>query len=231
MIVPELSDYFSQSFHELHPEGKYLSDLCINFESKIVFITINKCAGSSIRKFLSFKNFEIFDNNELEDENIRYLINNHFRFYSVIRNPKDRYISGLQQFFHLTYRNIGGYRFRLRKFISSVKTNSDFYNIIEENIKNNRFIFDEHLIPQSESFKKLFKSSQKINFIRFDNNLSEKISSIIKDESIMPKINTSEEKEIENIRFSKMMYDLHCENNKKFHELYKKDYKFYTMSL
>ena len=232
MIVSELSNYFSQSFFQLHPEGKYLSEWVINFESKIVFITINKCAGSSIRHFLHFeKKFQVFNNNEIEDEDVMYFIDNHFRFYSVIRDPGDRYVSGLQHFLHFINTNTNEYNYRLHKFMSSVKRNSDLYNIIEENIKNNRFIFDEHFIPQSESLKVLLKFSQKINFIRFDNNLSKKISLIIKDESIMPKLNVNDEKEPEIIIFSKMIYDLHCKNNKKFHEFYKKDYEFYNMSL
>lgn len=231
-MVSELSNHFSQSFFQLHPEGKYLSEWVINFESKIVFITINKCAGSTIRHFLRFeKKFEVFNNNEIEDKDIVYLIDNHFTFYSVIRDPNDRYVSGLQHFLHFINNNTNEYKYRLHKFMSSVKRNGDLYNIIEENIKNNEFIFDEHLLPQSESLKELFKFTQKINFIRFDNNLSKKISSIIKDESIMPKSNTSDEKEPEIIIFSKMMYDLYCKNNKKFQELYKKDYEFYNMSL
>lgn len=214
-MIDKLSEYYSQSFYELHPDKKFRSEWCINYELKLIFITINKCAGSSLREYLYYKNFDIIDNNKINDDFIIDKIDNNFNFYSVIRNPKDRYISGLNQFM----------------FNTETECEWDKKKFIEENIKNNKFIFDEHLLPQNESICKVFKFNKKINFIRFDNNLSKKISYILKDKSIMPIINSSKEKKNCNLNFCIKLYNQYCEKNIKFYDLYKKDFELYKISL
>jgi len=57
----------------------------------------------------------------------QYFIKNNYNFYSIIRNPKDRYISGLQEF---------------------IKIYNPPVEFIIHNLKNNIFIFDEHTSPQ-----------------------------------------------------------------------------------
>lgn len=212
-MIEKLIEYYAPSFYILHPNKKFYSEWCINYELKIIFITINKCAGSSLRQYLSHKKFDIIDNNDICDDFIINKIINNFIFYSVIRNPKDRYISGLNEFIYQTAYNCDNKKF------------------VEDNIKHNKFIFDEHLLPQNESVCEILKYNKKINFIRMDNNLSKKISHILNNENLMPTTNTFKDKKICNLNFCIKMYEKYCEKNTIFHELYKKDFELYDISV
>ena len=75
----------------IHPPGFH--DCFIKREGKIIVMHIDKCASSSIAYELKKTNFcdmsyRIKDINKIQ----QYFFKNNYNFYSVIRNPKDRYI-------------------------------------------------------------------------------------------------------------------------------------------
>jgi hypothetical protein len=112
--------------NEIHQPGFH--DCFLNKKNKIIFMHIDKCASFSMSRILKDNNFcdlsfRVKNINKIK----QYFIKNNYNFYSIIRNPKDRYISGLQEF---------------------IKIYNPPVEFIIHNLKNNIFIFDEHTSPQ-----------------------------------------------------------------------------------
>ncbi len=212
-MIEYIESYYAPSFYMLHPDKKFYSDWCVNNKLKIIFITINKCASTSLKEYLSYKKFDIIDSNIIDYNYIICKMLNSFNFYSVIRNPKDRYISGLNE------------------FMCSTRSNCDKQKFVENNIKNNKFIFDEHLLPQDLSLHKILKYNKKLILLKMDNSLSKKIPQILNDNSLMPTIDPYKDRKIMNLNFCIEMYEQYCKKNIEFCELYKKDFELYNISI
>jgi hypothetical protein len=212
-MIEYIESYYAPSFYMLHTDKKFYSDWCVNNKLKIIFITINKCASTSLKEYLSYKKFDIIDSNIIDYNYIICKMLNSFNFYSVIRNPKDRYISGLNE------------------FMCSTKSNCDKKKFVENNIKNNKFIFDEHLLPQELSLHKVLKYNKKLILLKMDDSLSKKIPQILNDNSLMPTIDPYKDRKIMNLNFCIEMYEQYCKKNIKFCELYKKDFELYNISI
>jgi hypothetical protein len=73
---------------------------------KKIFISINKCAGTSLREYLKENEYVVVNNNNISIQTIHNLLNKKFTFYSIIRNPTDRYKSGLNEFISMVENNI-----------------------------------------------------------------------------------------------------------------------------
>ena len=194
----------SNSYFECppYPDGKYYKEWCINFDKKICFITINKNAGSSIREGLKCHGF----NNVLVDYQYlsRYLyLLGGFKFYTFVRDPDQRYISGLSEFLFLYYK----------------KFNEDY---IEKNLKEDKFIFDHHTIPQSDNI------IDGTHVFKLDSNISDTISTLINESVYIPLLNSSNIK----INFSAQfdfcakMHERYCLNNQAYMNLYQRDFEY-----
>lgn len=187
----------------IHPPGFY--DCFLKRKNKIIFMHIDKCASSTMRSVLKSSNFCDMSHRVKNVEKIKkYFIKNNYRFYSIIRNPRDRYISGLQE------------------FIKRYRPNKEF---IISNLQNNKFIFDEHTSPQN-CF--LFLCEDKCNYLKLDKNISEKVSNVINLNVKLPTKNPS----LKNIKsICEELFEIYCKDNINFYDLYKKDYEVYNTSL
>jgi hypothetical protein len=182
---------------EIHQPGFY--DCFLKRKNKIIFMHIDKCASSSINYLLTNNNF---CNISFRIKNINkiktYFIKNNYNFYAIVRDPKNRYISGLQEF---------------------MKRYNPPKEFIVFNLQNNKFIFDEHTSPQ-HCF--LFLCDGNCNYLKLDENISRKISNII-DVNIKLPIKNESQKDIKDI--CNDLFEKYCEQNIKFYELYKKDFE------
>jgi hypothetical protein len=189
--------------NRIHQPGFH--DCFFTKKSKIIFMHIDKCASSSMSIVLKSNNFcDLSFRVKNVSKISQYFIKNNYNFYSIIRNIKDRYISGLQEF---------------------VKIYNPPVEFIIYNLKNNKFIFDEHTSPQ-HCF--LFLCDNKCNYLKMDENLSSKVSKIIGNNIILPKENVS----LKNLNVKcKDLFEEYCEGNIEFYELYKKDFQLYNISV
>ena len=196
--------YKSKSYFECppYPDGKYYKEWCVNFDKKICFITINKNAGSSIREGLKCHGF----NNVLVDyQHLSSYLDalENFKFFSFVRDPHQRYVSGLAEFLFLYYKNY----------------NEEY---IENNLKENKFIFDHHTIPQSDNI---------INgtyIFKLDHNVSKTISYLINESVNIPILNSSKIKLNFSAQFDfcAKMHERYCLNNQAYMNLYQRDFEY-----
>lgn len=205
--IQKYTKYCSNFTFELQKNRKYIHppgfhDCFLKRDNKTIFMHIDKCASSSVS--IALKKSGLIDmSHRFRNINLskNYFLKNNYKFYSIIRNPKDRYISGLQEF---------------------IKIYNPPLEYIEYNLKNNKFIFDEHTSPQN-CF--LFLCDDKCNYLKLDNNISKKISKVIGIDITLQKENVS----IEKIKdLAKNIFKEYCDNNREFYNLYKEDYKIYT---
>tara|TARA_R100000027_G_scaffold13970_1_gene10117 strand:- start:64 stop:720 length:657 start_codon:yes stop_codon:yes gene_type:complete len=168
---------------------------------KIVLMHVDKCASSSFK--FALKNANICDlSNRVKniDKLKKYFLNNDYKFYAIIRDPKSRYVSGLQEF---------------------VKRYNPPKEYVEESLKNNKFIFDEHTAPQ-HCF--LFLCNGKCNYLKLDNQISNKISNLFERQLKVEKRNSS----ILVIKNEcEKLFNQYCLNNKNFYTLYEEDFRLY----
>ena len=169
---------------------------------KLIVMHIDKCASSSISAFCEENNY--FHDMSLRLYDIKllneFVKNNDYFFLSVIRNPVDRYISGLQE------------------FIKRYDMSDDF---IEESWKNNKFIFDEHTSPQ---YIFLRHCHHNLKSIKLDKHLSKKLSSILGYNVNLSKFNNSDK----NLKIKCYnWFEKYLKDNKKFYDVYKKDFELF----
>ena len=198
--------YKAKSYYECppYPDGRYYKEWSVNFEKKICIITINKCAGSSIRNCLFDYGFTVglidyhFLQNYLE-------MLDGFKFYTFVRDPDKRYVSGLSEFLFLYHKDYDE-------------------EYIERNLRNNKFIFDHHTIPQSDNI------IEGTEIIKLDSNLSDNISKIVGKNVSIPKLNATTDKLNfeQQIDFCGRMFKKYCLNNPEYFNLYKKDFELYV---
>lgn len=184
---------------EIHQPGFH--DCFLRRKGKIIFMHIDKCASSSVSSILRNNKFcDMFFRTRNVNELKYYFIRNNYNFYAIIREPIDRYISGIQEF---------------------IKIYNPPKEFIVFSLQNNKFIFDEHTSPQ-HCF--LFLCENNCNYLKLDENISEKISNII-DINIKLPVENASQKNIKNN--CKELFEKYCEKNPKFYQLYKKDFELY----
>jgi hypothetical protein len=206
-------NYCSHSAIELYKIFKahppIFNPCLFDWKNKIIFIQISKCASSTMRVVLENNNFCQWDHDSSPKlSNINgiknYFIENDYKFYAIIREPKSRYISGLKE------------------FIEMYNPPLDF---IISNLKNNKFIFDDHTAPQN-CFLSL--CNDKCNYLKMDEDLSDKVSEIIGNNIMLPKKNVSPK----SIKLKcKDLFEQYCEKNIEFYKLYNKDFELYNISI
>lgn len=190
---------------------------CQNKDKKLIYLHIDKCASQSFFYSLIEKyNFIDMTNLDNQDQLLKDLINQNYLFFTVVRDIKLRYISSVIE-------NIIRYNLH--------------YNYIESELKQNKFIFDDHTAPQ-HCFIDMFNiPEEKIKYVKLDNNLNNKISNILNEPVELLHINNllsnlmgkhiSKIKKIEIKNQIINLFDKYCENNSEFEKLYKKDNNLY----
>lgn len=186
----------------------YLDEWCIDKKKNIIFLCITKCASTSLKKCLEQIEYEITIYDRLESDIVKY---KNVQFYSIIREPESRYISGLNFFINRYFQG-------------------NNLNLIEQNLNKEKFIFDEHTLCQHYFLDKIIKHHN-VNLIRLDKNINEKISDILGVNVSLPRLNSLDEQKNNYTEFCKDMYKKYCVNNENYLNLYDKDYSLYNSSI
>ncbi len=209
---------------ELNPSPGMLVGPLLELEGeKIIYAPIAKNASTSITNSLNFTPIKIplqLDCPFLIDIPEKY--RSGYKFFVVTRNPKERWISGINEF--LTIYDDQGVDFH--------GDGKGYYNKFLMELKNNKFIFDGHTEPQVSIMRFCFKYDLDITFLKLDENLNEKISSILKRKVIINHDNISEKFEfkLENYKFCHDILTKYCMKNKNFLDLYEMDFYLYNHS-
>ena len=133
---------------------------CINYDKKIVFITINRNAGTTLREFLPKCGFEVVEKPFI-DKVIDY------SFFAIIRDPVDRWISGVNEY--ICYND---------------KEVSESKQFVKSELSNNNFYFDQHTRPQYKSLTMI----EECNLIKLDDNFIAQTSFIFNSSYLLPTI-------------------------------------------
>lgn len=177
---------------------------CINYDKKIVFITINKNAGTTLREFLPKYGFEIVEKPFI-DKVIDY------SFFAIIRDPVDRWISGVNEYICYNGKEV-----------------SESKQFVKSELSNNNFYFDQHTRPQYKSLTMI----EEYNLIKLDDNLSGKINNVINDNVDFEVINTVYDRGVDNHHtFCVKMFNVYCKGNDEFYKLYQKDFELYEIAI
>lgn len=206
VIESNLNTNFNEQLESNPYEMIYKSD-----KHKIIYIPIFKSASTSIIKSLNLESANLLEDNFEINQN--YLQN--YKFFTVIRDPKSRWISAMLEY-----------------IIAAKKLNIHTQLNIE--LLHNKFIFDGHFFPQLSYLYVILQSNINIdiNLIRLDKNLSDKVSNFIGTEIKIEHLNSVEESKFKlkfKESFSKVLND-YCMRNKKFIDLYEKDFYLYELS-
>lgn len=189
-----------------HPfDGCYISS-----SSKLVYMHIDKCASTSVSTALSENYF--LDGKKFKDKELllQNLISKNYKFFAIIRDPYSRWISGLSEFIT---------RFKV----------SEKYVISQ--VSKNKYIFDEHTMPQHWSLEVCYNNNIDIKYIRLDNRLEEKINDLI---------NGPDKIVLNELRKSDPLIKIKCQNifekyikpnPIEFNNLYKVDFDLYSKSI
>lgn len=193
----------------------------VSFEKKLVYLPISKCAFSSIGEYLSTRSdFTPIDDDiaiaEFHNKYVTETVEN-YNFFTVIREPKSRWISGLNEFL-IVHK---GHMSKLKIYI-------------EKELKNNKFIFDLHTLPQIEclSYEINLTLISNIIFLKLDENLNQKISSLLGEDVKLNHSNaaSSDPNKRNNLNFCREMFETYCEKNPKYYQTYEFDYRLFNLS-
>jgi hypothetical protein len=192
---------------------------------KLVYMHIDKCGSTSITTAFNYHKKEFLKMDDMEDpENLaKHLVKEDNLFFTVVRDPKSRWISGLNE------------------FMCRFKPPIDY---VIDQIKNNKYVFDEHTAPQHIFLRLVLENGGNIKFLKLDSTLSSKVNGVL-----LETITDKEQRyhyndlDIPHLRMSKYFipnYTSICkkiyatyieENSEKFDELYKLDYELYEKGL
>jgi hypothetical protein len=225
----------------------------INHDKKLIYIPIDKCASSFLKEHLPR------EENFVKNTSTRKLFSG-YNYFAIIRNPKERWISGLNQYIYnemkICYRK---FYYENIKFFETNQEHEDYCNkfsnyledreklifeYVRKKLLNNKFIFDGHTNPQSRIVDIFIKyySCNIIGFVlvKLDNNLTKKIQSILgNDENNLSHFNdsTSGHSASESVYKSEILpkcqqyYLEFCENNEEFYNQYLDDYKLFNRAI
>jgi hypothetical protein len=194
----------------------------VSIKKKLIYLRIDKCASSSIVEYFSTRSdFIPIHEDSIStrfpyEQDIEKIKN--YNIFTVIRDPKSRWISGLNQLISCVYKGP----------ISKLEI------YIEQELSKNKFFFDTHTLPQINCLPSKIDSSFISNLIllRLDKNLNQKISSLLgEDVQIKHKNRTSTDpNKKNNLNFCKKMFETYCEKNPKYYRAYEFDYRLFNLS-
>ena len=191
----------------------------VSFEKKLVYL--RECASSSIGEYLSTRRdfIPIDEEITIDEFHDKYATERveDYNFFTVIRDPTSRWISGLNQFLKVHK----GHMSKLEIYI-------------EQELKNNKFIFDKHTVSQIDclSFEMDLTFISNMILLRLDKNLNQKISSLLEEDVELnyTNVTSSDQNNQTNLDFCKKMFETYCEKNPKYYETYEFDYRLFNLS-
>lgn len=208
-------DYNPKDVEPIEFDAFYVSK-----QYKILYIPISKNASTSLKNLIDFEPVcqmpKIQNQFDLE---IPEEYKKEYKVLVVTRHPKDRWISGFNQFLS----EIGVY-------LSS----SESKDILLE-LKDRRFIFDGHTLPQFRFIDYCFQPST-INFdihlIKMDEYFENKISDFIgcKVQVMKKNLMEKEDLKIKNHELCYKIFNNYCIRHQKFMDVYNQDYVLYNNS-
>lgn len=216
--------YFPKEEIEIQ-SGKLVEVLYELKEEKIIYIPIAKNASTSITKSLNCTSILT----PLQSPNSTFYIDipekyrNGYKFFVITRDPKKRWISGINEFLNI-------YNYEGVDFDGDKKGS---YNKFLNELKNNKFIFDHHTRPQVSWINFCFKYNLDITFLKLDENLNKKISNLLEREVQITHDNITQEFKfkLKNYKFCHDILTKYCMQNKNFLNLYEMDFYLYDSSL
>jgi hypothetical protein len=203
--------------------GKIIQPLYKLEKDGVIYLPIPKNASTSIENSFDFSPIKSPLQREFPfyiDIPEKYI--NEYKFFIITRDPKERWISGINEFLNI-------YCHEGVDFDGNIKgSRSKFLN----ELKNNKFIFDFHTMPQLTFISFCFRYNIDITFLKLDQNLNEKISNILKRKVLITHDNPTQKFKFK-LKNYKFCYDIltkYCMKNKNFLDLYKMDFYLYDNS-
>lgn len=187
---------------------------------KILYIPISKNASTSLKNLIDFEPvYQIPKVQSQFDIEIPEKYKKEYKIMVVTRHPKERWISGFNQF-------LSGVGINL--------SSADAKEIILE-LKNNKFIFDGHTLPQFNFIDYCFQPSVidfDIHLIKMDECFEQKISDFIGCNLVLMKKNLMENEylKIKNYEICYKIFSDFCLRRQKFFNAYNQDYLLYNNS-
>lgn len=191
----------------------------ISKKYKILYIPISKNASTSLKNLIDFEPvYQTPKSQSQFDLEIEGKYKKEYKIMVVTRHPKDRWISGFNQFLS----DVGVY------------LSSNPKDILLE-LKNNKFIFDGHTLPQFSFIDYCFQPSTvnfKINLIKMDYCFDQKLSEFIGVEVKTKKKNLMQREHLKfkNHEFCYKIFTDFCLRQQKFVDVYSQDYVLYNNS-
>ena len=188
---------------------------------QLLYIPISKNASTSLKNSLDFKPvYQTPKTGKKFDLEIPENYRKSYKIFTLIRHPKDRWISGFNEF-------LSEYGFYLK--------NNTSRKVIFE-LKNKKFVFDGHTLPQFSFIDYCFcpdGMNFELNLINLEGDINTKLSNLCQ-ESV--KINyknsmTNDQLKIDNYELCYKIFNDYCLKQKKFLDLYKQDYILYKKSI
>lgn len=214
-------EYFPKNELEIKSENYF--ELLELEEEKIIYIPIGKNASTSISNSLNFTPLRLpipprcID---LRCLDIPEKYKTEYKFFTTIREPKKRWISGINEFLYSPFHEgIDFEEGRHDKFLTE--------------LTNNKFIFDFHTIPQLSWLSFCFKNNLDIILLNLDERLSEKISNVLQRSVTINHDNKMQDYDckIETYNFCRDIFTRYCVENENFLKLYEMDLYLYNNSV
>lgn len=206
----KLTEQTEEKFDAFYVSKKY----------KLLYIPISKNASTSLKKSIDFEPvYQIPKVNCLFDLELDKKYKKEYKIFTIIRHPKDRWISGFNEFLC----DLGLYL--------GDKTSLD---ILDE-LKNKKYIFDGHTLPQLKFIDYCFQPSSEdfeINLICMDNNIEEELSNLAGQKITLQRKNIMNKDflKIKNYEFCHQIFNNICLKSKDFSDVYEQDYMLYKKS-
>jgi hypothetical protein len=204
--------------------GRIVEPLLELEKEKIIYVPIGKNASTSIANSLNFTPVKIIlQSDNRFDIDIPEKYRNGYKFFIVTRDPRERWVSGINEFFNIhVYEGVdfdGDKKRSRNKFLSE--------------LKNNKFIFDGHTEPQLSVIKFCFKYDLDITLLKLDGNLNKKISNLLNREVAINYDNPIQKYKfkLKNYKFCNDILTKYCMENEHFLNLYAMDFYLYDCSI
>ena len=210
------------SVEDIHNEG--FVNCYWNPTSKLVYMHVDKCGSTSVSTALRKSELKFFPLEKMTrkyepDDLARYLVESGHIFFAITRDPVQRWISGLNE------------------FVCRFRPDIDW---VANQVKNKKYIFDEHTGPQESFLKICFDSNANLKLIRLDHQLAPKLNLFVKSRLcdkdrekfkpiLIPHLRNSDDF-IPNYKplCAKIYKDFVEPNKLEFNKLYRGDYDLYS---
>jgi hypothetical protein len=210
--------------------------MLVNWNKKTVFVEIQKCASQALIKCLT--NYHGFEQHYVYPQ--EYL---DYAYFSIIRNPNERWISGLNQYVFNTMNIFSENYLEKNGKPKNIKDNLKFNQYFNDNEKllflniekgllENNFVFDGHTQPQWNAVGGTIKSGKKTILLKLDDCISEKMGVILKSKVNIPYDNATKfvGYKLKNFNICQNFHSKYCENNEEFVKFYKNDFQMFEIS-